>query len=75
MNIGKIRIKFVELAALMGLEKSPYTCIGITVLVTLAPSLFDWIFYILASKEGMHKHLDEFEFRQDPITNYGVSCP
>ena len=23
----------------------------------------------------MHKSLDEFEFRQDPTTDYGVSCP
>ena len=23
----------------------------------------------------MHESLDEFEFRQDPMTDYGVSCP
>ena len=23
----------------------------------------------------MHETLDEFEFRQDPTTDYGVSCP
>ena len=23
----------------------------------------------------MHESLDGFEFRQDPITDYGVSCP
>ena len=23
----------------------------------------------------MHENLDEFEFRQDPTTDYGVSCP
>ena len=23
----------------------------------------------------MHKSLDEFEFPQDPTTDYGVSCP
>ena len=23
----------------------------------------------------MHESLDEFEFRQDPITDYGVICP
>ena len=23
----------------------------------------------------MHESLDEFEFRQDPTTDYGVSCP
>ena len=23
----------------------------------------------------MHESMDEFEFRQDPTTDYGVSCP
>ena len=23
----------------------------------------------------MHKSLDKFEFRRDPITHYGLSCP
>ena len=23
----------------------------------------------------MHKSLDEFEFRQNPTTDYGISCP
>ena len=30
---------------------------------------------ILANNEDMHKSLDEYEFRPDPITDYGVSCP
>ena len=29
----------------------------------------------LAYNEDMHKSLDEFEFRPDPTTDYGVSCP
>ena len=33
------------------------------------------IFFILAGNEDMHESLDEFEFRQDPTTDYGVSCP
>ena len=33
------------------------------------------IFFILAVNEDMHESLDEFEFRQDPTTDYGVSCP
>ena len=42
---------------------------------TLAPSSLIWIFFILAGNEDMHESLDEFEFRQDPTTDYGVSCP
>ena len=30
---------------------------------------------ILADSEDMHKSLDGFDFRPDPITDYGVSCP
>ena len=36
---------------------------------------FKWIFFILADKKDYYKSLDEFEFRQDPITYYGVSSP
>ena len=40
---------------------------------TLVPSFFYMIF-ILAGNDNMHESLDEFEFRQDPTTDYGVSC-
>ena len=33
------------------------------------------IFFILAGNEDMHESLDEFEFQQDPTTDYGVRCP
>ena len=33
------------------------------------------ILFILAGNEDMHKILDEFKFRPDQITDYGVSCP
>ena len=33
----------------------------------------EWIFFIIADKRNKYKSLDEFEFRQDPITYYGVS--
>ena len=32
-------------------------------------------FIILADKKNNYKSLNEFEFRQDPITYYGVSSP
>ena len=36
---------------------------------------FDPILFILAGNEDMHKISDEFEFRLDRTTDYGVSCP
>ena len=39
---------------------------------TLAPSLFDWIFFILAGNEDNHKVLNEFELRPDPVTDYEI---
>ena len=36
---------------------------------------FEWIFLILAYNKDHSKSLDEFEFRQDSITDFGVSCP
>ena len=30
----------------------------------LAPSFFNWIFFILEGNENMHETLDEFEIRQ-----------
>ena len=36
---------------------------------------FDWIFFILAGNEDMHKDFYGFEFRSDLIPFYGVRCP
>ena len=33
------------------------------------------ILFILAGNEDMHKISDEFEFRPNRATDYGVSCP
>ena len=30
---------------------------------------------ILVGNQDIHKTMDEFEFRADPITDYRVSCP
>ena len=35
---------------------------------------FDPILFILAGNDAMHKISDEFEFRPDRTTDYGVSC-
>ena len=37
--------------------------------------VFNPILIILADNEDMHKISDEFEFRPDWTTDYGVSCP
>ena len=37
-------------------------------------AVFDRIIFILAGNEDIHKSLDEFGFRPDPTTDYGVSC-
>ena len=37
--------------------------------------IFGWIVFILKSNKDNHISLNEFEFRQDPITDYWVSCP
>ena len=36
---------------------------------------FDLILFILAGNEDLRKISDEFEFRPDRTTDYGVSCP
>ena len=38
---------------------------------------FEWIFFILAYNKDNYQSLDEFEFRQDPITYFyfGISSP
>ena len=33
------------------------------------------MYLILAGNKDMHKSLDEFEFRPDPTTECGVTCP
>ena len=35
----------------------------------------DLIVFKLAGNEDMHNILDEFKFRPDRTTDYGVSCP
>ena len=43
--------------------------------VHLFSVVFDPILFILAVNEDMHTISDEFEFRPDRTTDYGVSCP
>ena len=38
-------------------------------------NVFDWIHFILAGNDYIHKSLNEFEIWRDPTMDYGVSCP
>ena len=44
-------------------------------LAALERLVLGWIFFILADNKTNHKSSDEFEFQQDSITDFGVSCP
>ena len=37
--------------------------------------VFDCIFFIPAGNEDNYKSLDEFEFGQNSVADFGVSCP
>ena len=56
----------MELAALERLKNRRHQFFSIA---------FDPILFKLAGNEDMHNILDEFEFRPDQTTDYGVSCP
>ena len=36
---------------------------------------FDWIHFILAGNDDIHKSLIGFEIRRDPTMDYRVGCP
>ena len=56
-------------------RKCPLTYNGENDVSTFSRSVFYPILLILAGNEDMHKISDEFEFRPDQTTDYGVSCP
>ena len=66
LNLGKIPLLTLELAALERLKSRRHHFFS----VAIEPILFK-----LAGNEDMHNILDEFEFRPDRTTDYGVSCP
>ena len=57
-----------------GNRKSPLTYNDENGVSTFSIAI-DPILFILAGNEDMHKISDEFEFRPDRTTDYGVSCP
>ena len=38
-------------------------------------NVYDWIHFILAGNDDIHKSLKEFEIQRDPTMDYGVGCP
>ena len=70
-----VRQRTLELAASEYLEKFAWTYNGRNVVTTVVSSFLNVSFFILAgtSSQDIHTSLDEFEFRPDPITDYGVS--
>ena len=66
LNLGQIPPLTKELAALERLKNRRHHVFSVAI---------DPILFKLAGNEDMHNILDEFEFRPDRTTDYGVSCP
>ena len=74
-KFGRIRPRTTELAALELRKKNPIDLKWGKLRHHIFSAVFDRILFILAGNEDMHKSLDDFEFRPDSTTDYGVSCP
>ena len=74
-NFGQIEPSTMELAALDRRKVIPIDLNKRERRHHIFSTVFDSILSILACNENIHKSLDEFEFRPDPITGYGVICP
>ena len=66
LNFGQIPPWSTELAALERLKNRCHHVISVDI---------DRIFFKLAGNKDMHNIMNEFEFRPDRTTDYGVSCP
>ena len=66
LNFGQIPPLTTELAALERLKNRCHHIISVDI---------DPIFFKLAGNKDMHNIRNEFEFRPDRTTDYGVSCP
>ena len=64
LNLGQIPPLTMELAALERLKNRRHHVFSVAI---------DPILFKLAGNEDMHNILDEFEFRPDLTTDYGVS--
>ena len=66
LNFGQIPPLTTELASLERLKNRCHHVISVDI---------DPIFFKLAGNKDMHNIMNEFEFRPDRTTDYGVSCP
>ena len=66
LNFGQIPPLTTELAALERLKNRCHHVISVDI---------DPIFVKLAGNKYMHNIMNEFEFRPERTTDYGVSCP
>ena len=66
LNFGQIPSLTMELAALERLKNRCHHVISVDI---------DPIFFKLAGNKNMHNIMNEFEFRPQLTTDYGVSCP
>ena len=66
LNLGQIPLLTMELAALERLKNPCHHFFFIAI---------DLILFKLAGNEDRYNILDEFQFRPDLTTDYGVSCP
>ena len=66
LNFGQIPPLTTQLAALERLKNWCHHIISVDI---------DSIFFKLAGNKDMHNIMNEFEFRPDRTTDYGVSCP
>ena len=66
LNLGQIPPLTMELAALERLKNRRHHFFSVAI---------DPILFKLAGNEDIHNILDDFEFRRDLTTDYGVSCP
>ena len=66
LNFRQIPLLTTELAALERLKNRCHHVISVDI---------DPIFFKLAGNKDMHNIMNEFEFRPDRTTDYGVSCP
>ena len=73
-GFGQIEPFPTELDALERLKKIPVLIMG-KWCPQASPFSFNRILVKLAGKQDRHKISDEFEFRPDRISNFGVTCP
>ena len=69
-KFGRIRPQTTELAALEHMKKNPIDLLLGKRCHRIFSAIFDWILFIFAGKEDMHKSFNEFEIRPDATTGF-----